>query len=381
MPRLPNWIPHLLARLLGLAVVAVVTGVVVAWLDERAALRAWWTGPDRWTPDLDTPWDSVLFAALYTGCTWISVEGSIRLLQRGPLRHWGHVGGYVGVAAGIGFVVAYVLHTLTTWSMAAVGAAASQSVSFPTVALVTVTTSVLTTALFFAFRFYRDLRDAEAKRLEAERARSDAELRALRAQINPHFLFNTLNTIAALIRVRPSEAEGTTEDLADLFRYTLRASKHPTVPLADEWAATQRYLDVEQTRFRDRLRVSADLDPDVGDACVPSLILQPLAENAVKHGVAATNAPCCVQMRARRTDDTLVIDVRDTGPGFDTTDPDVVLTRGTGLANVRDRLQRTFGASATLTLQPNGVQLRIPYQPAHASPSDALSPAARRSRG
>jgi signal transduction histidine kinase len=381
MPRLPNWIPHLLARLLGIAVVAVVTGLVVAWFDERAALLAWWTGPHRWTPNLGTPWDSVLFAALYTGCTWISVEGSIRLLQRGPLRHWGHVGGYVGVAAGIGFAVAYVLHTLTTWSMTAVGAAASQSVSFPTVALVTVTTSVLTTALFFAFRFYRDLRDAEAKRLEAERARSDAELRALRAQINPHFLFNTLNTIAALIRVRPSEAEGTTEDLADLFRYTLRASKHPTVPLADEWAATQRYLDIEQTRFRDRLRVSADLDPDVDDAQVPSLILQPLAENAVKHGVAVTNEPCCVRMCAQREGDTVTIAVHDTGPGFDTTDADAVLERGTGLANVRDRLQRTFGDAAALTLHPNGVVLRLPYRPAHNPDADASRSVARRSRG
>ena len=209
-------------------------------------------------------------------------------------------------------------------------------------------------SVMYAFDFYRRAR-------AAEQAAVLAELSALRAQIDPHFLFNTLNAIAALVRTRPEEAEGVTERLADLFRYTLRASKQPASTLADEVGAARLYAEIEQVRFRDRMEVVWEIAPDAQRAALPSLTLQPLVENAVKHGVARTEGACAVLIRARRDGDTVELTVRDTGPGFDLAAGDEVFARGTGLANVRDRQRLHFGAGAAFELLPDGVRLRFPY--------------------
>jgi len=228
------------------------------------------------------------------------------------------------------------------------------------VGLFSFTVSMFGNGYHYLSMFYKDLIDAEQEAQDARKAALDAELRALRAQINPHFLFNALNTIAGLTRTRPAEAEAVTEDLADLFRYSLRASKQPKVTLADELESVEQYFAIERARFRDRLQVEVDVPPALHRTMVPSLILQPLVENAVKHGVSQSEGVAYVRVVAEAGDAHLGITVTDSGPGFDTTDLDTVLARGTGLSNVHARLRYMFGDQAGVTLQPNGVALRIP---------------------
>lgn len=189
-----------------------------------------------------------------------------------------------------------------------------------------------------------------------------AELRALRAQIHPHFLFNALNTIAALIHTRPAEAEAVVEELAGLFRYMLHASQRSMVSLDTEIDCIKQYLAVEQARFQDRLEVYLEIPEMLRKARVPSLFLQPLVENAVKHGVNNIEGTCTIKVEAHKHKRHIQIRVCDTGPGFDTTDTDLIFKRGHGLVNVRDRLHLLFGTQATVTLLHNGVELKFPYQ-------------------
>ena len=233
---------------------------------------------------------------------------------------------------------------------------ALDSFLFRVIAVVAFTASLIGNLIASSLAFYRRMRDAKQAALEAE-------LRALRAQINPHFLFNALNAIAALIRTRPQEAEAVTENLADLFRYSLKAAQHPTVTLADELRSVELYLTIEQARFRDRLQVTLAVPETLLAARIPSLTLQPLVENAVKHGAQHTVSGCTVTIEAHEQEGGVYLRVMDTGPGFDTLAEAEVLARGTGLVNVRERLRLVFGAGAGLRLQPQGVAIHFPLQP------------------
>jgi LytS/YehU family sensor histidine kinase len=234
------------------------------------------------------------------------------------------------------------------------------------VLVVTAPIAFLVTLVWSAFSytraFYQRLREAEA-------ATYEARLQALRAQINPHFLFNAFNSIAALIRTRPDEAEAVVEDLADLFRYTLQASEDDVSTLSEEEEAARRYLAVEKARFRERLTVEFDVPEALSSVSVPSMTLQPLVENAVKHGVGETQQDCTVTVTAEASDDGLVLRVTDTGPGFDTTDLDAVLHEGSGLANVQERLRLFFGDHAEMRLQKQGVELWLPLNGAIPTPA------------
>jgi len=134
----------------------------------------------------------------------------------------------------------------------------------------------------FALRFYRQLKEKERQEEQLRALATQAELRALKAQINPHFLFNTLNTIASLIHADPAQAEATVERLAEMFRYLLAGSERGLVPLEEELAFVDRYLEIERARFGERLRVIREIAPEALDVPVPGLILQPLVENAVR---------------------------------------------------------------------------------------------------
>lgn len=186
-------------------------------------------------------------------------------------------------------------------------------------------------------------RDVEVRTRQALRA----ELSALQSRTNPHFLFNALNTIAALIAEDPAVAERAVERLASLLRYALDSGRRPLVPLRDELAATLAYLELERLRFGDRLRTSIDVAEDLQDVYVPPMSLQPLVENAVLHGVAAQRAPTTIEVWARRERTAIELGVRDDGPG----DGD---HQGTGTAHVdlRARLELLFGAAATLDAGP-----------------------------
>lgn len=196
------------------------------------------------------------------------------------------------------------------------------------------------------------------RKLEQERREQElllhasrAELKALRAQINPHFLFNALNSIAALIGEAPARAEETVERLAEVFRYTLRRSDHEWVRLDEELAFVRCYLDLETTRFGRRLGVSVVAESGVGEAIVPAMIIQTLVENAVKHGIASVAGRGLVEVRAERAGARLRLQVRDNGPGFVGGTAAALATAGLGLRSVQDRMRGHFGEDAALVLE------------------------------
>jgi LytS/YehU family sensor histidine kinase len=180
-----------------------------------------------------------------------------------------------------------------------------------------------------------------------------SELKALRAQINPHFLFNALNTIAGLIPRNPERAERTIEQLAEVFRYTLRRSDREWVRLDDELAAVRAYLDIEQTRFPERLRVVVNTSEGARNWRIPAMTVQTLVENAVKHGVAKIAGPALVEIQAEVAGCRLRIEVRDNGPGFSLTAGSAACGKvaGYGLRNVRERLAGHFGGHASLEIE------------------------------
>jgi signal transduction histidine kinase len=209
---------------------------------------------------------------------------------------------------------------------------------------------------------------AEMKRQVAEEARlramaTEAELKALKAQINPHFLFNTLNTIAALIPSDPAQAEAMVERLAGMFRYVLAGSERGLVPLKEELAFVDDYLEIEQARFGERLRVTREIAPDVLEVPVPSLILQPLVENAVQHG-QGDDGSVDLFLHVQPDGDHLSISIADWGPGMSVPQADEPIS-GHGLRNVDERLVKTYGKAHKLAIaanEPAGTQviLRIP---------------------
>jgi signal transduction histidine kinase len=184
--------------------------------------------------------------------------------------------------------------------------------------------------------------------LEANRS----QLRALRAQVNPHFMFNALNTIAGLIPRSPERAEETIEQLAEVFRYTLSRSEHEWVRLNEELDAVRAYLAIEQTRFGDRLKFSVVTGEGAESVRIPAMIVQTLVENAVKHGVGAIRTPGRIEVNATVLQERLLIAVRDNGPGFE----ESVMRSfhrsggGHGLRNIRERLRGYFGDAARLSI-------------------------------
>ena len=190
-------------------------------------------------------------------------------------------------------------------------------------------------------------RERRTAALEAQLAR--AQLQALRMQLHPHFLFNTLNTIATLVREQERDAAvSLLARLGDVLRQVLRSATSHEVRLADELAFTRQYLEIEQVRFADRLRVVWDTDPGALGAAVPNLVLQPLVENALRHGIARRPEAGLLEIGSRRHGTRLVLWVRDDGPGL----PSAEHGDGVGLANVRARLSALHGDRAELRLEP-----------------------------
>lgn len=185
--------------------------------------------------------------------------------------------------------------------------------------------------------FLLERREHQARELAAR-----AQLEALRAQINPHFLFNSLNSIAQLISTDPERAEECVERLAEIFRYLLQSENRSFVTLEDELDIADAYLDIERARFGERLEVDFVVDESVRHHVVPTLILQPLIENAVRHGVSQKVGGGKVSIEAQLQDGDLRVVVRDTGVGMKS-GIDAALSRGVGLRNVYDRLVQLYG--------------------------------------
>ena len=183
----------------------------------------------------------------------------------------------------------------------------------------------------------------------AEAHAASSRLATLRAQLNPHFLFNALHTVVQLIPSAPREATHAAEELAGLLRTSLEETRD-LVPLADELAFVERYLDLERVRFGDRLQVTMDVDDDARDSMLPSFALQTLVENAVRHGASSQVEPTTLHIRAYVTPALrfLTVEVRDSGAGAD---PISVERGGTGLKRLRDRLRVLFGYQGSLAIQ------------------------------
>lgn len=205
-------------------------------------------------------------------------------------------------------------------------------------------------------------RRAERQALEARLLAREAELRALKAQVDPHFLFNSLNAVAALAGSDPAAARRTALLLAGFLRRSLRLADRDTVPLAEELEAARSYLAIEAVRFGDRLRVAESIEPGVGELPVPPLILQPLVENAVKHGIARRLDGGEVRLEAsRRGGDLLLSVVNDLDPEAPAPAGRTAGPEGIGLANVRRRLDAAYGHRARLAAAagPDGFRAEV----------------------
>ena len=214
----------------------------------------------------------------------------------------------------------------------------------------------------------------EREQLEARLAR--AQLQSLRLQLHPHFLFNTLHAISTLVHRDPEAADRMISRLSDLLRITFDRSGEPRVSLKEEIDFLQKYLEIEQTRFQDRLTVRVDIDPDALDAEVPRMILQPLVENAIKHGVGSRSEGGLVQITAARDGDRLSMQVRDNGGGLQGGTVRALNT-GVGLSNTRARLDCLYGVHHQLVFSDQrgglAVRVEIPYTRVAAAHAPAVS--------
>jgi signal transduction histidine kinase len=214
-----------------------------------------------------------------------------------------------------------------------------------------------------ALRFLRQVQEKERQEEQLKALATEAELKALKAQINPHFLFNTLNTIAELIHADSERAEATVERLAELFRYVLNGSERGLVPLEEELGFLDDYLEIVRVRFGDRLRVTREIAPEALDLLVPSLVLQPLVENTLRHGLGADGSidlGIDIQIDGGQA----VIAISDQGPGMPARYK-IGEGLGHGLYNVDQRLRKTYGEACGLEIganQPQGtlVTLNVP---------------------
>ena len=223
--------------------------------------------------------------------------------------------------------------------------------------------------LYFGIKHYRELQTQTERALQAEALAQQAQLQALRYQINPHFLFNTLNAVSTLVAQNENAAANRMlARLSDFLRLTLDGSEAQEVPLAVELDYVQRYLDIEQVRMGDRLRVRFEIAPAAQTVLIPVMILQPLVENAIRHSIAPREAGGCIEIAAHCTKEVLHLEVRD--DGAITEEAIATLQPCIGLSNTRARLQRLYGAAHQfrLTAAASGglvVQLELPLSKDH----------------
>lgn len=261
--------------------------------------------------------------------------------------------------------------------------------------------------LTHSVHFYRRFRERERSALVLESNLANARLSALRAQLHPHFLFNSLNAIATLLRRDPRLAEATLMSLSDLLRLALSQADRQEVPLREELNFVHRYLEIQQTRFGDKLRVEQDIDPAALDCLVPTLVLQPLVENAIRHGIEPGENPGVLHLTAHRNNGKLVLAVEDNGVGlatapvelYDSKAVDIAASTavaatdvsgsspatvvhsngsGIGLTNLRARLETLYGASQKLELTSRAgggviVHVEVPWRPVSSLETPAAS--------
>ncbi|MEM6699608.1 MAG: histidine kinase [Bacteroidota bacterium] len=212
--------------------------------------------------------------------------------------------------------------------------------------------------IFHAYEYYQNNQRSLKAQAALREAALNSELSALKAQLNPHFLYNVFNTISASV---PPEQEQTREmiaKLSDLFRYQLKASKSELVPLEEELEFVEKYLDLEKARFEDRLQVTIDVPQNIRQELVPPMILQPLVENSVKHGIASLIEGGEIAIRVRRSGSDIQFEVSDTGVGVK--DKSKLFNVGVGLTNTKLRLEKQYGSKLKISDNlPRGLKIEF----------------------
>jgi two-component system LytT family sensor kinase len=220
-------------------------------------------------------------------------------------------------------------------------------------------------AMSYALLYYRQARERAVRTSQLETRLVEAQLKTLQQQLHPHFLFNTLHAISALMHRDVDAADRTLMRLSDLLRLTLERLGEQEVTLNAELDFLHKYLEIERTRFADRLVVRYDIQPETLETLVPTLLLQPLVENAIKHGVASKSGAGHIDITARRDHDKLRIEVRDDGVGL-SEDALTALQKGIGVSTTRARLQHQFGADYRFEFhrltQGVGVVVAVPWR-------------------
>jgi Putative regulator of cell autolysis len=221
-------------------------------------------------------------------------------------------------------------------------------------------------AFGYSLEIYRKYKNEELKAAQLEARLIETELKALRQQMHPHFLFNTMNTIAVLVREgRNEDAVNLLARLSSLLRMSLDNTGVPEVTLQQELEFLAHYIEIQKARFSDRLNVRMEIDPQALPARIPNLILQPIVENAILHGIAPKSEPGHVDVTAKVEGDRLRLEVKDDGPGI--VNGSGRTKEGVGLANTRERLAKIYGARTQLTLESEPgcgvlVQIVLPYR-------------------
>jgi two-component system LytT family sensor kinase len=205
-------------------------------------------------------------------------------------------------------------------------------------------------AAYHALAYRREAEQRRVAEAQLTARLAQARLEALEARLHPHFLFNTLNTIGSLIRTNPAAAQAVVENLGELLRTALYAEPGREVTLADELQLLDQYVAIQRARFSDRLRVDVRAPADTLTARVPQLVLQPLVENAIRHGIGPREAPGLVVVEASRNNGTLCLSVRDDGVGFDQAN---VNGKGIGIVNTRARLAELYGDAFAFAVRPD----------------------------
>ena len=228
--------------------------------------------------------------------------------------------------------------------------------------------------LYFGYQFYADLQRERERVLKATAMAHQAQLKMLRYQLNPHFLFNTLNAISTLVLEKSTvDANKMLTKLSSFLRYTLVNQPTQRVSLEQELYALGLYLEIEKVRFEDRLGISYDVEEKARDGLIPSLIMQPLVENAIKYAIAPSENGGHIRFGARVDNGTgqLLLTLRDDGPGIENLQAPALASKssGVGIANTRDRLQQIYGADHQVDLKnivPHGLEItiRIPFEKA-----------------
>ena len=285
--------------------------------------------------------------------------------KRLPSRVATHMGLAIALAVCHSVLHASTVILVQSWMGASViagGLAAFLSITFFEMSMNFLAYSLIV-GITHALALYRTLREREVVAADLAERLTRAKLDVLRMQLNPHFLFNAMNAVSSLVRQKKNQqAIRVIAGLSDLLRYVLEGSREQEVPLRDELSFVEQYLEIEQVRFGSRLRVRIDRPDDALDSFVPSLVLQPLVENAIRHGISKHAGSGTITISVRSDGGVLDLSVRDDGPGYDREHP----PEGVGIGNTKARLERLYGSDQSFRLTNcigGGVSatIRIPY--------------------